>query len=59
MTMVDQIYDRQYQAGREDLHAGIDRAIERLGRAVGAVFNTQHRIHFDAPWNTRRVSPTD
>ncbi|QIL02886.1 hypothetical protein G7078_08875 [Sphingomonas sinipercae] len=52
--MVDEIYDRQYQAGRQDLHAGIDRAVARFGRAVAAVFRVQQRIHFAAPWDERR-----
>ena len=48
--MRDEIYDRQYQAGRAELHAGIDRAILRLGRLLAATFDAIHDIHFAAPW---------
>jgi hypothetical protein len=48
--MRDQIYDRDYQAGRAELHAGIDRAILRAGRAIGATFDAIHAIQFAAPW---------
>lgn len=47
--MYDQIFDRQYQSGRKDLHDGID----RLGRAVSETFRTIHRVQFEAPWAKR------
>ena len=48
--MRDEIYDREYQAGRAELHAGIDRAILRIGRFIGATFDAIHAIQFAAPW---------
>ena len=48
--MRDEIYDRDYQAGRAELHAGIDRAILRLGHFVAATFDTLHAIQWAAPW---------
>ena len=48
--MHDQIYDRDYQAGRAELHAGIDRLVLRLGRTLGATFDAIHAIQFAAPW---------
>jgi len=48
--MRDEIYDREYQAGRAELHAGIDRAILRLGRLIAATFDTLHAIQWAAPW---------
>ena len=49
--MRDEIYDRDYQAGRAELHAGIDRAILRLGRAIGGTFDAIHDVQFAAPWH--------
>ena len=34
-TMRDEIFDRDYQAGRAELHAGIDRAVATIGRSLG------------------------
>ena len=49
--MRDEIYDRDYQAGRADLHAGIDRAIIRFGRRIAATFDTLHAVQWSAPWH--------
>ena len=48
--MMDEIFDRNYQAGRTDLNAGIDRALARIGKALSATLKTLHRIEWDAPW---------
>ena len=42
----DEIFDRDYQAGRDALHDGIDRLIAGIGRSLKAL----HSIQFDAPW---------
>lgn len=52
--MRDEIYDRDYQAGRADLHAGIDRAVIGIGRWIAATFNTLHAIQWTAPWDQPR-----
>ena len=52
--MIDEIYDRQYQAGREQLHDGIDRAIARLRNSLGTTFRALRDVQFDAPWITAR-----
>ena len=44
--MRDEIYDRDYQAGRDALNDGIDRLIQGAGNA----FRVLHKIQFDAPW---------
>ncbi len=49
-TMIDEIFDRQYQSGRKELHDGIDRLIQRAGRALAATFEAMHRVQFAAPW---------
>jgi hypothetical protein len=48
--MVDEIYDRNYQDGREQFHAGIDAALARLRRSVTVAFRALHDIQFEAPW---------
>ena len=49
--MRDELYDRDYQAGRAELHAGIDRALANLGGLVVKTINTLHRIQWAAPWD--------
>ena len=52
--MRDEIYDREYQTGRAELHTEIDRAILRLGRLLAATFDTLHAIRWAAPWREPR-----
>ena len=52
--MRDEFYDRDYQAGRDALHGGID----RLVASTMQTFRVIAAIQFDAPWNrstARRV----
>lgn len=44
--MRDEIFDRDYQAGRNALNNGIDRLVSEIGGALRAL----HAIQFDAPW---------
>ena len=44
--MRDEMFDRDYQAGRDALNDGID----KLVRTTGAAFRALARIQFDAPW---------
>jgi len=44
--MRDEIFDRDYQAGRDALHDGIDRLIQGAGKSLRVL----HRLQFDAPW---------
>jgi len=53
VTMVDEIFDRQYQAGRAELNAAMLRAIGRVGSAVGNAFGVLNRIEYSAPWKAR------
>jgi hypothetical protein len=48
--MMDEIFDRSYQAGRADINAGLDRAFARISRALGESFRAMHRIQWSAPW---------
>ena len=49
--MRDELYDRDYQAGRDALHDGIDRLI----RGTMDTFRAIAAIQFDAPWNAGDV----
>lgn len=48
--MVDEIYDRHYQAARSDLNASIISAFGCFGDAVGNAFKVLNRIEYQAPW---------
>ncbi|WP_309603310.1 hypothetical protein [Sphingomonas sp.] len=52
--MMDEHFDRNYQVGRAELHAGIDALGRRLWREASALFNAIHRINFSAPWTPPR-----
>jgi len=49
--MRDEFYDRDYQAGRDALHDGLDRLV------AGAMqtFRVLAAIQFDAPWDRSSV----
>ena len=49
-TMIDEIFDRQYQGGRAELNAGIDRAVAHVGRSILTTFEALNRVQFAAPW---------
>ena len=49
--MIDEIFDRTYQAGRADLNAGIDRGARRLRDTIGKSLAVLHRIEWSAPWH--------
>ena len=49
--MIDEIFDRTYQAGRAGLNAGIEHGIHRLGATIGKSLETLHRIEWSAPWH--------
>ncbi|HEY8435040.1 MAG TPA: hypothetical protein VIK68_10590 [Sphingomicrobium sp.] len=53
VTMIDEIFDRNYQAGRRELNAAIASGFARLGRAVGNAFAVLNRIEYSAPWAAR------
>ena len=51
--MRDQIYDRGYQDGRDDLNQGLDRMFARFVNGVTATFDAIHRVEWSAPWKSR------
>ena len=48
--MMDEIFDRNYQAGRAELNAGLDRAFSAIGKTVGDSLKVLHRLEWSAPW---------
>jgi hypothetical protein len=52
--MIDETFDRNYQAGRSQLNVAIAGAAARLGKAIDNAFNVLHRVEYDAPWLSRR-----
>ena len=50
VTMVDEIFDRHYQAGRADLNAALSGLFGRFGSAIGNSFKVLNRIEYSAPW---------
>jgi len=49
-TMIDEIFDRQYQAGRAALNTDIGHAADSLARTVGDAMRALHRLEWNAPW---------
>lgn len=52
--MMDEIFDRNYQAGRAELHDGIDRLVRTIGGAIGPGLAAVYHFEWDAPWNARK-----
>lgn len=52
--MRDELYDRDYQAGRNELHDGIDRLVRRVADFLRVTFEAMHRIEWSALWASRR-----
>ena len=52
--MIDEIFDRNYQAGRDELNAALLGAVSRFGHAVGNAFRVLNRIEYSAPWTLKQ-----
>ena len=48
--MVDEIFDRNYQEGRAELNARLDRAFGRIASSLSNTLNALHRVEWSAPW---------
>ena len=49
--MIDEHFDRTYQAGRADLNAGLAALFDRIGHTLSDSFRVLHRVQWSAPWN--------
>jgi len=50
VTMVDEIFDRGYQAARNELNASVAKAFSELSNTIGDGLNALHRLDWSAPW---------
>jgi hypothetical protein len=50
VTMVDEIFDRHYQAGRTEMNAAILNLAVHFGRGFANAFKVLNRIEYSAPW---------
>ena len=48
--MRDEIFDREYQQGRDALNDGIDRAVAKISDFFATTGRAIHHFEFDAPW---------
>lgn len=54
LTMIDQIFDRQYRAARTELNAAISGGLSRAVRSFLKAFEVLNRIEYAAPWTVQR-----
>jgi hypothetical protein len=50
VTMIDEIYDRNYASARAELNSAILGGLRRAGRAIGNAFEVLNRIEYQTPW---------
>jgi len=53
VTMIDELYDRNYALARAGLNEAIVAGVRRLGHAVDNAFQVLNRIEYQAPWAAR------
>ena len=49
--MMDEHFDRNYQAGRAELNVGLASLFDGIAHTLSDSFRTLHRIEWNAPWN--------
>ena len=50
ITMIDEMFDRDYRGGREQLNSTILGLATSFGNAVTNAFKVLNRIEYSAPW---------
>jgi hypothetical protein len=53
ITMIDEIFDRGYQAGRTDLNQAIHALAGKLRGAIAPALSAIYHFEWDAPWNVQ------
>jgi len=53
VTMVDEIFDRGYQAARTQLNTDVARAFSGLAKTIGDSLRLLHRMDWNAPWKAQ------
>jgi hypothetical protein len=56
VTMVDELFDRDYQAARANLNGSLFSAFSHLAQSMGESFKVLHRIEWSAPWSPTRTT---
>ncbi|MBV9529318.1 hypothetical protein [Sphingomonas sp.] len=49
--MIDEIFDRTYQAGRAHLNEALALGMRRFAHEIRNAFIVLNRIEYDAPWS--------
>lgn len=57
--MMDELFDRGYQAGRAELNSGLGRTLARLASETRTAFHTLNRLQWSAPWAARPAPRKD
>ena len=55
--MVDETFDRSYQAARAEMNAGVDRGVRAFVLGIRLAFQVLNHINWDSPWTVRRTRP--
>lgn len=56
--MRDEMFDREYQQGRDALNDGIDRAVAKISEFFSTTGRAIHKFEFDAPWQDGPARPS-
>ena len=51
--MIDELFDREYQARRSELNGAILRTLRSVANAFGNSFRVLNRIEYSSPWKVR------
>jgi hypothetical protein len=54
LTMIDQIFDRQYRAARTEMNAVLWDGLSHAARSFLKAFEVLVRIEYSAPWAVQR-----
>ena len=57
--MVDEIFDRAYQAGRADLNRGIQQLFGSIAGKFGNSLDVLHDLQWSAPWAAKARASKD
>jgi hypothetical protein len=52
--MMDEMFDRTYQAGRSELNDLLHQGVTRAGHSIYSGFKVLNRIEYTAPWAPRK-----
>ena len=54
VTMIDELFDRQYRAGRDQLNSAIVGFFRSTSEAILNPFRVLNRIEYSAPWTIKQ-----